>query len=230
MFKNPCQKIARASLLGLVIVAGGISAAHAASVTVVNYSFEDPKLNNPGDYNSTITGWDRNTSAVAASVEYYNGGHFTANNPLVAPADGFQGVSINTNDGGSGIRGMIYQNVGLLLPQTTYTLTVAMGARLDFGGASGSFAMYNGNDLTGALLVSSAVFAPAAGTFQEYSVTFTTGATVSGNLVVALIHNDAGQVSFDNVRLDATSVIPEASSSALIASGLCLLAVRRKRR
>jgi hypothetical protein len=230
MFEKSQGTISKLLCLSTVVIAGALANADAASVMVANASFESPALANPGDYNGTIDNWLKNPSAGSASVEYYNGGHFTANNPLAAPADGYQGVSVNTFDNANpGLRATIYQDVGLLLPNTTYTLTVAIGVRLDFAGATGSLALYNGTDSTGTVLAASVAFAPATGTFEEYSVSFTTGATVSGDLTIGLTHQSGGQVSFDNVRLDATPVIPEPSSYAMMAGGLCLLAIRRKR-
>jgi hypothetical protein len=232
MFQKSHQILSKLTFLGVAaLVAGSSGHANAASVTVQNFSFEAPALANPGDYSGTIDNWLKNPSAGSASVEYYNGGHYTANNPLSAPAEGYQGVSINTFDNANpGLRATLYQDVGLLLPNTTYTLTVAIGARLDFAGATGSFALFNGADATGTLLATSTALGPVAGTFEQYSISFSTGASVSGDLVVALTHESGGQISFDNIRLDATPTIPEPSACAMMAGGLGVLAIRRKRR
>ncbi len=107
----------------------------------------------------------------------------------------------------SGGTGGIYQDVGPLLPNTTYTLTVAIGLRNDFTpgslGSPGIISLINGANNTGTLLASTNGVPTTSGTWQDYTTTFITGPTVSGDLTVELPVAGAStiQANFDNVRL-----------------------------
>jgi hypothetical protein len=156
--------------------------------------------------------------------------------PLAAPADGNQFVYIN-NDGNGGATDGIYQNVGALLADTTYTLTVAIGSRLDWNpgpNGQGTLSLLNGTDQTGTVLASTtSSVGPNQGTFTDYSATFTTSGSVSGDLIVDLsVVGTPGtftQGDFDNVELTA-SAVPEPGTLALLGGGLALLPVLLRRK
>lgn len=117
--------------------------------------------------------------------------------------------------------GTITQDLGVaLLPDSTYTLSVYVGHRLD-GTPDGdittfSFGLDNGTVLTS---MSDSTSDIAAGTFQLESYAFTTGATVSpGDLTVSL--GDAGQqADFTGVSLSVVPT-PEPSSLIMLSIGL----------
>jgi hypothetical protein len=185
-------------------------------VTINNFSFE----------NGTYTGSGGQT--IPKSWLDFNNHNFStvANNsysivdPLAAPADGNDYFAIN--EGPSDPTGGIYQDVGPLLPLTTYTLTVATGRRLDFPnppgslGSPGIVSLLNGTDNTGTVLASTSGIPSTTDSWQDNTVTFTTGASVSGHLVVELSVAGAStyQANFDNVLLTKASNFQFLSSTA----------------
>ena len=214
---NPMNpKYIMSTVLSLVLLAS--PTLKASSVTVNNFSFEIPVLG-AGNYNASVTDWT--IFSGNAGEQDFGTGQFTQADPLAAPAAGNQAVYIYAGGGGGGAGGSIYQDVGALLPNTLYTLTVAVGNRSDQNqpaGNSGIISLYNGIDPTGTLLVSSASVTAPEGAWTNAVVTYQTGATVSGDLVISL-GVMAGNVQFDNVRLD-TTVVPEPSTYALLASSV----------
>jgi hapalindole biogenesis HpiC1 cyclase-like protein len=122
--------------------------------------------------------------------------------------------------------GSISQDLGVsLLPDTTYTLTVDVGNRLDLitSGSNYSIALEAGSTVLDAISGSNGAITP--GTFQAETLTFTTGSTVaSGDLTIDLSNLVGGQSDFDNVQLTAVAA-PEPSSLLLLGSALGLLAL-----
>jgi hypothetical protein len=170
-------------------------------ISVYNFSFEDGTTGSgslvvPIDWMAYN---DNNFSAIANNS-------YSVVDPLAPPADGDDFFAIN--EGPSDPTGGIYQDVGPLLPKTTYTLTVAIGLREDFTigsglGSPGIISLVNGSDDTGTVLATTNGLPSTSDTWQDYSVTFTTGPTVSGDLTVELSIAPAStyQANFDNVQL-----------------------------
>jgi hypothetical protein len=137
------------------------------------------------------------------------------------------------NIGGTSGRDYLYQDVGFLQPNTTYHLTVGAGGNPGGYGTpdTGLLAAFNGTDTSGTMLASTPITVTGPG-FQNYSLTFTTGAIVSGDLTIGLGANAAtsgtGQIDFQNVQLFAS---PEPSTCVLaaVAIGGCLLGASRRR-
>ena len=172
-------------------------------VTVNNFSFENGST--PAFGNGSIpvqwTSYDGDWAGVSGST-----GQFS---PAIVP-DGTQYYAVNTGPGHGSVSG-VYQDVGALQPNTTYTLTVAVG-RGDNPGvppngngdwSPGIISLVNGTDNTGTVLATTTGYPATPGTWQDYTATFTTGPTVSGDLTVALGVAPANtyQSLFDNVRL-----------------------------
>ncbi len=179
-------------------------------VTVNNFSFEDGATGS-GNFVFPVAWTPFNNNSFSDVVN----NDYSPNNPLAAPADGDDYYQIN--EGPSDPTGGIYQDVGALLPNTTYTLTVATGLRSDFTpgnlGSPGIISLINGTDNTGTLLASTNGIPSTPNTWQDNTVTFITGPSVSGDLVVELSVAGAStyQANFDNVRLTkapAPAVIP----------------------
>ena len=176
------------------------------AATVNNPSFEFD-VASPGGVVSTVpSGWTAFNEGGPADIGSGNAGgvDYTVNNPLAAPAAGNQYCYINMFN--SGVRGGIYQDVGALQPNTTYTLTVAIGSRADRFNSPGIISLNNGTDNTGIVLASGGGLPATQNTWQDYTVTFTTGASVSGDLTIVLSVIGGGtiQADFDNVQLTAT--------------------------
>ena len=184
-----------------------LSIAYAQSpITVNNFSFEANVASVGGDVTSVPTGWTAFNEAGSSDIGSENSGgtQYTVNNPLAAPADGNQYCYINMFN--PSVTGGIYQDVGALQPNTTYTLTVAIGSRADRINSPGIISLVNGADDTGTVLASGGGLPGTQNTWQDYTVNFTTGASVSGDLTIVLSVLGNGttiQADFDNVQLTA---------------------------
>jgi hypothetical protein len=170
-------------------------------VTVNNFSFEGGTVPGPGGGTLPVL-WNSysNNNWCAVSTGTFStipdGTHFFA-----------------LNEGPNDPTGGIYQDVGALLPNTTYTLTVAIGnsPSAPVSGQStwspGIISLINGTNNGGLVLARTNGLPATAGTWQDYSVTFITGPSVSGDLIVELAVAGAPtyQATFDNVRLTKTT-------------------------
>ena len=84
----------------------------------------------------------------------------------------------------------------------------------------------------GTILSSTTGVSSVAGTFQDFTATFTTGGTVTGDLFVGAqyVGNGTVQGSVDNFRLNAASVsVPEPTSLGLLGLGTAGMLLRRRR-
>lgn len=190
--------------LGLVLS----GAAWADGIAIQNASFEvhnpftNPCLGTGCAYNfGPIPGWTGGGSFQPSSV-YLN---------LPLP----DGNVVAYSNGGS-----ISQTLGVsLLPNSTYTLSVFVGDRLDNENTSYSLSLLAGSTTLCTFGGLNSAITP--GTFADETCTYHSGASVpTGDLSIVL--TSAGtQTDFDNVSLDVASVVvPEPSSMALLAAGL----------
>jgi hypothetical protein len=166
-------------------------------VTVNNFSFENGTTSGPGGGTLPVS-WAQGNLAVDWCAVTVGGGY-----PGIP--DGTNYFAINEGPGGP--TGGIYQDVGALMPNTTYTLTVAI-AHNSWDNSPGIISLFNGTNDTGLLLASTNGFPATASTWQDYTVTYTTRASVSGDITIELSVAGAStyQADFDNVRLAQTSV------------------------
>ncbi len=182
--------------------------------TLNNYSFEFDVTPTGTSLNAVPTGWTAFNELAADRIGSENAGgvDYTVIDPMAAPAAGNQFCWINMFSGNA--TGGIYQDVGTLQPNTIYTLTVALGSRADRVNSPGIISLVNGSNNTGTVLASGGGLPATQNTWQNYSVTYTTGATVSGDLTIMLSAIGAGtiQADFDNVRL-TTAPVPVTSPS-----------------
>jgi hypothetical protein len=189
-------------------------------VTVNNFGFQNQVLS----LGQTVvltpngpTGWTGFNVGSGGNYDIgitYSGSGTDFTTPLTAPASGNNYLWINRfNGNGTQVAG-IYQDVGSLLANTTYTLTVAIGQRGDTAPNSqtswspGIISLLNGTSNTGTVLATGGGIPGTADTWQDYTVSFTTGASVSGDLTVELSVLDALsiQADFSNVQLTKATV------------------------
>jgi len=125
--------------------------------------------------------------------------------------------------------GTISQTLGTFLaPNTSYTLSVDVGHRLDGNVTDYSIGLFAGGNLLKSFGASNGAI--PIGTFADETVTFTSGVNVAAGEKLSIVLAGAGpQADFDNVRLTA-STIPEPASLSLLAAGcgLALFVLRRR--
>jgi hypothetical protein len=201
-----------------------LSSASAASITIVNPSFEDPSLD-PGGFGQPPTGWD------------FSGQGGVWNPP---PASGYFNVIPDQNQilylGFGGSDGVVSQDLGVSLQaNTAYTLSFYVGQRNDM-----EISPYVVSLLAGTtLLASDSAGSPGPGDFVLRTFTFDSGATpAAGNLNIMIdVPSSApsgGQAAFDLFTLTtnstSTSAAPEPGTLALLGSSLAALTALTRRR
>lgn len=232
------QRVPKPVLARLALVAlAGIAfspGAHAASVVVANFSFEDDVASGPGQVVTFVpSGWVSFNQGAPSDIgsQWADGVDYTINTPLATPAEGNQYCYVNMFN--PAVTGGIFLDVGELLANTQYTLTVAIGSRADRMNSPGIISLINGIDNTGTVLATGGGIPATQNTWQDYTISFTTGNSVSDDLIIALSVLGNGttiQADFDNVRLDATAV-PEPSTVALcLVGGLGMVGLIRRQR
>jgi hypothetical protein len=212
MLKNSLLTTAMMALFGAAVLS-------ATPVVVTNFGFEaDVLADNAFTTNTFASGW----TCSGGSCGAFNPttASFTPDNPLAAPA---QGVNFAYSNGG-----VISQSVGInVASQGIYTLTVAVGNRLD-----NAFPGYLVELVAGSTVVATdnTGVTPLKGQFLNSIISYTapvSGPTIGQALSIRL--SSVGiQTAFDNVRLDAAVPEPGTWSMLLIGFGAMAAGIRRK--
>ena len=203
-------------LFGIVAVCMALtsSAAHADGVIpIVNASFES---HNPYT-NSCGTGCLFNVGQIPGWTVTGVGGSFQPNSSqFTLPLP--NGIALAFSSGGT-----ISQDLGVSVQDnSTYTLSVDVGHRLDGLVTNYSIALFDGStSLCATPMASNGSF--AAGTFLDVILTCTTGLGVNPGDLSIVLSSSGGQTQFDNVSLVVAT--PEPSSVALMVVGLGFVAV-----
>lgn len=204
-------------------------AAPSMAITVTNFDFEALALPDSGIAIGIPSGW-----TVSGGVQgVYN------------PSAAFYGVAGISDPPNSGVIGtmsgprvgFIFSSPGAHMTNTTgysvvtgetYSLTVAVGARVGAGTVGAVVSLLDGDSELASLLVTTA---PAAGSFGDVTLSYTATAADSGLLRIRLGQTGADNYAdFDNVRLSAAGVATVPEPAHAWAFGLAGLAVLRRRR
>jgi hypothetical protein len=215
--------------------------ANATPITVPNASFDSPSSPASSSTNSTIVpGWVFNVKGGSVFGTLALSSNFTS----LGASSGNDAAFINNDWPNVTDTITSAVSLGTITPLTDYTLTLALGNVKQ----SDSSLYGSPGNVTFSLLANGVAFAAKTvnngtvpnGTFEDFSLSFTTpasGSIIGDNLTIQLAtlpeQGTAYKPAFDNVTLDATvqdpPVVPEASTWALLLSGLLTLLWRLRR-
>ena len=205
----------RAKILSVVVLIVGVfflGTAHAASLTINNFSFESPALS-PGGTSAAVDSW----TLTGQGGAWYPVGYFNSPAP-----DGNQVLYLNY--------GSVSQTLSNVLTAGTYTLAVDMGHRLDGYFVAATISLLAGGNT---LASGGSSFDPGPGNFGNFVLTYTAtaGNPYLGEPLAITISNEGSQSDLDNVRLDgpASAPVPLPSAFLLLGPGLVGLAAIRRR-
>lgn len=215
----------------LRIVLGAVCAClgWGAPLTILNHSFELAAVGTPGGGSGIVTDWTVSSGGNSGVLRPDSTQVSGSPNPLIP--DGLQVLQVF-----SGSRFQTLTDV--FMANTLYTLTVAVGQRLDFPLSSYSFTLEAGaNVLATASGPPGAI--PPSGGFVDVQLTFLAlpgDPNLGQPITIRLSHlsgtNDIFAL-YDNVRLDASPAnleeIPEPGASLLVISALGMFALWRVR-
>lgn len=205
-------------VLAIAVLACAVRPAHATSITVANYSFEQVSVAYGSYSANNIPGWN-----FTGFVSTYH--------PTTTEITGGAQDGLNVAAVGAGFS--IFQTLSATLTaDTNYSLQVAVGERTDIVSPGYLVSLYAG----GNLLASESSHTLISGSFITSTVSYY-ASVVDPNLGQALtirlsVGGISNQTEFDNVRLDATpAATPEPATfwaAGLFALLLPVLAAKQR--
>lgn len=229
------RMLAIRSVLATAVAAGVFAAS--AGAQVANPGFEEPELADGDFTQGSVPGWQVGGGGITGVFDPNDAffpGTTGSDGAVPPPGDGDQIAFIFTGEGDA--PGTLTQTLGgAITPNTTYTLSVAVGQAVESLGRP--FAGYEISLLAGNTVLATEAdqVTPAPGTFQTVDVAYTTGAADPNvgaplTLRLATTTNTAAAIDesfFDSAQVTAVAV-PEPAALGLLALGG--LAVLRRRR
>jgi hypothetical protein len=220
------------------------TALHASLVPVTNPSFESATLpfntgNGPFSQvvpgssifstGGTVDGWSVFTNSDASAATGAFDPNLSGTNWTSKWWDGNNVAYVQTNQQGNNVD--LFQILGPLANNTTYTLTVDVGRR-GFTPVF-NYAIGLGPDTPPPSLALANSLHLAPNSFGTDSVSFTTGPNAASTgkhleIVLATVGGDGfTEAFFDNVRVDATPAVPEPRMAGLVLASCLGAGIRR---
>jgi hypothetical protein len=214
------QRTVRPALRVLLYAAVCVAVSHvsAATISIVNPSFEEPVLSPGGFTSSAPTGW----SATGTVGAWYPlaGTYFSA-----IPPDQHQIVYLGVDNGPASLSQTLTDS---LSPNTTYTLSFYAGLQSDHGESDYTVSLLAGSTV----LASDSNGALTSGNFTYRSIVYQSGASPATGTLGITVDVPVSQVVFDSFSLvavegPANESAPEPGTMGLTGAGAALLAYLR---
>src|SRR5579863_10359673 len=214
----------RTGVICAFILCGALAASplKADSISIQNASFETV---NPLTFTGCGTGCAYNFGPIPGWTLNGTGGSFQPGSTYYTSLPDGNTVAFISTPGAT-----ISQTLPVsLMPDTTYTLSVDVGNRLDLLETGFSISLDAGATALNTVTGSNSTITP--GTFANETLTYTTGSTVLPGDLTIILGSGGSQSNFDNVRLTTSSTsggsasVPEPSGLLLLVMGLSCLAL-----
>jgi hypothetical protein len=220
-------------LVACVTLGAFPGAADAAPISVPNHSFELPPLSD-GGFDLAVPEWTQLDFGGVFNSENLQFAGSTGGN-LPAPAHGPQLAFLGYGSVYGAFNLTTAAPLTSILANSTYTLTVALGSRLDLPANPTDVALlqFLANDVVlaeGGLILNTDASTIPPGTFADFTTSLITGPSgplIGQDLKVRIAYQGDRQLMIDNVRMD---VVPEPSTAALFIGGVALAAALRRRK
>ena len=214
-----------------VVALGFAQIAHAVPVT--NFSFEVPALPDNDFTFPGVSGW----TTPGNQWGTWNPGGFYTGDPGSGTPSGGHGSQISFSNFLQ--TGTMSQSPTTILANTTYSLTTAVGIYNNDTGSGITIELRATSPSVGPILATTTIPDTSLpnGSLSDFAISFNSasfGSEVGNPLFIVYTHTAGGNMSIDNVRLDAVTAeaVPEPSTFVLAVLGLAgmgLVAWRRRK-